>query len=261
MNEIVTFFSTEPLNLIVTGISTALFPTLFFFFQNRRALITYNISYNRIGQSVSDKIFGDIKVTVGGHEMSNLYLTTLRITNKSIKDLENLIFKNISSINCGLLSESSIVEGTAEILHYTDDFNNRAGLNRNERTQTQIDISLIERSYDVPVFNRGQIITISYLVNAAPNVEPLVHLSCLSKGVKVKRLLDIPPTSHVWGIPIPSAALVGLCIMPVFIFGILLTIENDLFGLTISGLLGAFCAVTGALIIKSFNWVKSIIVG
>ena len=47
---------------------------------NRRSLLTYHVTHNRIGISTLDNIHGEVSVTVGGNRMHhmNMYCTMLR---------------------------------------------------------------------------------------------------------------------------------------------------------------------------------------
>ena len=91
--------------------------------RNRRRLLTYHVTHDRIGISTLDYIHGEISVTVGGNQVQNLYMSSVWFVNRSMRDVENLEVK----VYCGtnevrLMSEQTHVEGTVEFLKHTAEY-------------------------------------------------------------------------------------------------------------------------------------------
>ena len=91
--------------------------------RNRRALLTYHDMHDRIGTSTLDKIHGEVVVTVGGHQVQNLYMSNVWLVNRSMKDIEDLEVKALCANNdMRLMSEQTLVEGTVEFLKHTVEY-------------------------------------------------------------------------------------------------------------------------------------------
>lgn len=154
-------------------------------FNNRRPLLSYGVTHERIGMTAEDQVHGKVEVTYRGTVVSNLYLSTITLANRSIKDLIDLELKAWTRDGCFLLSETSLIEGTIEPVHYTDDYTLRLQeqaafekeANESEpvtdETKKKLDengkFQLSQRWYKVPALNRGQSLTLTYLVSADPN--------------------------------------------------------------------------------------------
>lgn len=91
--------------------------------RNRRSLLTYHVTHDRIGISAQDSIHGEVSVTVGGNPVDNLYMTNVRLVNRSMRDVEDLEVKVFSgNDDMRLMSEQTYIEGTAEVLKRTSEF-------------------------------------------------------------------------------------------------------------------------------------------
>ena len=60
---------------IVSGSLTLMVTLLVVMLLNRRSVVTYNVTHDRIGISTHDNIHGEDSVTVGGNRMQNLYMS------------------------------------------------------------------------------------------------------------------------------------------------------------------------------------------
>ena len=60
------------LDLVVTSVLTFVMTWLLILVRNRRTLLTYHVTHDRIGISAYDNIHGEVSVTVGGSQMQNL---------------------------------------------------------------------------------------------------------------------------------------------------------------------------------------------
>ena len=189
--------------------------------RNRRALLTYHATHDRIGISTLDKTHGEVAVTVGGKQVQNLYMTNVWLVNRSMRDVEELEVK----VLCGnddmrLMSEQAHVEGTAEFLKHTldlDEIKNQlmnafSGVEQaraagDHATAAQINQAQAanwqtwfrQRWYAVPVLARGQTIRFTYMTNVVSNTAPEIILSCQKAGVRVKYKQPYQPIWHLWG--------------------------------------------------------------
>jgi hypothetical protein len=68
--------------------------TLFFSkISNKTSVFQYLVSSTKVGISTDDEVFGSVRSTWQGHEMRNLYISTIEIENSSSKDFEDIKFR------------------------------------------------------------------------------------------------------------------------------------------------------------------------
>lgn len=261
MTSVEPLIASEALRLILTAASTAVLTTFAFLVRNRRALLTYTVSHYRIGITATDPAFGDIRVTVGGEEMTNVYITNIEVMNRSIKDLKSLVLKTSAGANCSLLNGRAIIKDSIETLSLTQEYIAESGIEDPNSTPLQKQLQHNQRWYAVPVLNRGQSILITYLLNCGPSIEPFALASCQSAGIVLKQKSYEPPTTHVWGVPIKLAAYVGLIFLIAAIIVISLTIDSIWLATTLAAVIGACVVAPGAAAIRLYTSVRNFLVG
>ena len=62
---------------------------------NKRGLFTFVVRHNKVGESTDDAIFGTVRVTWNDNIIRHLYLSTVELTNESLKDFENVVVKSL----------------------------------------------------------------------------------------------------------------------------------------------------------------------
>ena len=174
------------LTSLVSSILTLVVTLLVVLVRNRRALLTYHVTHDRIGISTFDNIYGEVSVTVGGNQMQNLYMSNVRLVNRSMRDVENLEVKVWAETDhMQLMTEKTHIEGTVESLKHTAEYeeiknqlqNAVAGIEKakalgDDATAYRIDqaqatnrqIWFTQRWYEVPVLARGQTIRFTYMI-------------------------------------------------------------------------------------------------
>lgn len=170
--------------------------------------VEYTVMHDRVGVSVDDDLFGSVKATWNGSDLSNLWSSKVTISNGTHKDLSDLIVK-VYTGNTSLLSERVEVQGSTYPPKYTEDYKNRIQVLPNERpTDLQFTLFRTTREYDVVVLNRGQKIVLHYLTTEAnPNNSPNVWVEIRKEGIQAVYKAPVP---EVHGVPVKVATTLGL---------------------------------------------------
>lgn len=252
---------------------------MIFVLKNRRPLVSYSVSHERIGVTAEDDTHGRVEVTYRGSVVTNLYLSVMEIKNHSMKDIENLYIKTYrGSDKISMLSEEAHIEGTLESVNLTQEYQDRQTLDqkweeeihksgkaeepenvkRQERVRT---FHFGQRHYLIPLLNRGQIAKITYLIAAEPDTMPVIYMTCQTKGVRVKQKPHPQALSHILGVPITEAALVGTCLGAIAVGVIIWQISTYWIGAGLCFILGSLASVPGALSIKAYDWLRGKMTG
>jgi hypothetical protein len=247
--------------------------------KGRRALLTYSVNHQRVGTTANDAVHGQVEVRYRGNVVHNLYLSTVEITNRSIRDLENLEIRTYRGPDqMMLLTERPFIEGSIHHVNHTAAYDQRLFADAEWEKQTRAagaaevpeNVERLtrdagfrhgQRHYLVPVLTRGQVINITYLSTVAHGVHPLIHVDCQSKGVRVVFQRGLRAVTHLWGVPVPTAAFVGLPL------GVVIAASTEWFTTTpwvlsmACFIAGVSVAVQGMLVVKLYRWLRKLIVG
>ncbi len=271
------------LDLVITAGLTFVMTLLLTWIQNRRTLLTYHVTHNRIGTSGYDNIHGEVLVTVGGNRMQNLYISDIWLINRSICDVENLEIKIYTGTEqLQLMTERTHIEGTVEFLKHTREYEEikktlQHSLVETERAKAAGDTLTVaqlhqaqaanweiwstQRWYEVPVIARGQAIRFSYMTNAISDVSPVIYISCQKAGVRVKYKEPYQPILHLWGVPIFEASLTGIVIGICVWWIIIYSISIQWFAALLCLIVGLLANIPGAAAVKSYRWLRDKLVG
>ncbi len=179
---------------------------------NKTARLRYSRVVERIALAADDVIFGSVRITWGdGNSMRNLYLATVEVENESSHDFENIDLKVYCAPDTLLLGERTSIPNSPYIVKWSPTF--RASLATPEGetlSQKQWETYHSTREYEVPVFNRGQLLHLSYLCTR-PNDDriPEVFVSTQLKGA---RLFHQRRRNFIHGVPMQIALTHGLVI-------------------------------------------------
>ena len=210
--------------------------------------------------------------------MSNVWLV-----NRSMRDLEDLEVK----VLCGasdmrLMSEQTYVEGTAEVLKLTGEYEEiksqlmnaivevkEARASGDYATATQIDQAQVgnwqtwftQRWYNVPVLARGQTIRFTYMTDVTSNAHPVLLISCQKAGVRVKYKQPYQPIWHLWGVPLVEAGLAGVVIGALVWFIVISSIPTLWLAALICLVVGFLGNIPGAGIVKLYRWLRDRLIG
>ena len=225
---------------------------------NKRGLFSYYVNHNRVGITTEDTTFGNVSVTWNNNPIRHLFFSTLELKNESLNDYENVIIRTYTD-NTRLLSESTQILESPNILEWTEKFKNQLRVeNGQEPTEAQTAIYNGQREYLIPVFNRGQVIRISYLNSATSEEVPSIWLSATIKGVKVKFRI---PREQIYGVPQPQAALAGVVIGFLLIIPLVIYIHNTWVVALLAIIYGFIAQVPGAFFIKMTRKIREAIGG
>lgn len=90
-------------------------------FLNKRGLFTYFSRHNGIGMTVDDPIYGSVRVTWNETEIPHLFLSTIELTNHSMKDYESVKIRAYSN-DTRLLTQRTQILGATHFLDFTDEY-------------------------------------------------------------------------------------------------------------------------------------------
>ena len=268
---------------LVGGSLTFVVTLLVVVVRNRRSLLTYHVTHDRIGISTLDNTHGDVSVTVGGNRMQNLYMSNVWLVNRSMRDVEDLELKVLSgTYEMRLMSEQTHIEGTVEFLKHTAEYEeiksqlmnavarvDEAKAAGDDATAAQIDQAqaanwqtwFTQRWYEVPVLARGQTIRFTYMMNVLSNADPTILLSCQKAGVRVRYKQPYQPIWHLWGVPLVEAGVSGIVIGTL----VWLVVINSISTLWLAALLclvvGLLGNVPGAAVVKLYRWLRGRVIG
>ncbi|MDE2824483.1 MAG: hypothetical protein OXK79_13355 [Chloroflexota bacterium] len=268
---------------LVGGSVTLVVTLLVVMVRNRRSLLTYHVTHDRIGISTLDNIHGEVSVTVGGNQVQNLYMSNVWLVNRSMRDVEDLEVK----VLCGpddmrLMSEQTHVEGTVEVLKHTGEYEEikrqlmRATVEVEEAralgddaTATQIEQAQVgnwqtwvtQRWYEVPVLARGQTIRFTYMTNVISDADPALLISCQKAGVRVKYKQPYQPIWHLWGVPLAEASFSGVVIGTLVWFIVISSISTLWIAALLCLVAGFLGNIPGAGIVKLYRWLRDRLIG
>ncbi len=246
--------------------------------RNRRALLTYHATHDRIGISTLDKIHGEVAVTVSGNQVQNLYMTNVWLVNRSMWDVEELEVKVLCrNDDMRLMSEQTHVEGTAEFLKHTPEYEEiksqlttAASAMEQSRAAAQIDQAqaaenwqtwVTQRWYAIPVLARGQTIRFTYMTNVVSNTDPNIFLSCQKAGVRVKYKQPYQPIWHLWGVPLVEAGFAGIGIGMLVWLAVISSISTLWLAALLCLVMGLLGNFPGAAVVKCYRWLRDRLIG
>ena len=267
----------------VSGVLTFVVTLLVVVVVNRRSLLTYHVTHDRIGISAFDAIHGEVSVTVGGYRVQNLYMSNVWLVNRSMRDVEDLEVK----VFCGtddmrLMSEQTYVEGTVEFLKHTAEYEEiknqlkdaittarRARSAGDTATADQIDEAQAanwrtwstQRWYSVPVLGRGQTIRFTYMTDVTSGDGPAILISCQKAGVRVRYKEPYQPVWHLWGVPLVEAGVTGIAIGILVWFLVISSISTLWVATLVCLVVGLLSNVPGAAVVKLYRWLRDRLIG
>ncbi len=223
---------------------------------NKRGLFSYNVTHSRVGISADDVAYGSVKVTWNDNPIAHLYLSTIVLVNKCMKDYDSVevqVFTN----NTNLLTETTSIIGTPKIIHLTEGYKEKLIVPEDsEPTEAQSQIYYRQRDYIVPTMNRGQTIQFQYLNSAHSEEQPAIYLDILHKGVVCKYQ---NPEIQIFGVSQTKAACVGTIVCLITVTIIIFYIEDITQAALFSFFLGLLAVIPGAYIIKLYHMLHKLL--
>ena len=226
----------------------------------KTAVFRYSTRVERVALAADDLVFGTVRVLWHDQNVRNLYLVSVEIENASTRDFENVPLKVYPAGNTIMLSELTAVVNTPYVIKWAPEFAATLVVTPGGTpSERQMDIYHHSREYLVPVFNRGQVLELSYLCTEPDGAKtPYVVVSTQLKGVALKLQVR---SNFVLGVPAQLTLPRGLMGAIVAIVLCTLWLETVWVVSLIGVLVGLFAQFVGALVYKVERWLRKVIAG
>lgn len=226
--------------------------------RSRVKTVEYTVHHDRVGFSADDQVFGTIRVTWQGQDVTNLYSSCVTLENQTGKDFTNIKLK-VYTGDTRLLGERTEIPGTTYVLKWTDDFQRQLSVLPGEvPSEQQFNTYNHSREYVVPVLNRGQRVVITYLTTVpVGGLGPAVWLDMLHEGVRVQHREVVP---QVHGVPIRLASSVGLLVCIAMLAVSSLALTEPWAAAAVCMVFGLFAQSIGAFVYRGLRLLKALIV-
>ncbi|MGI0015114.1 MAG: hypothetical protein ACREBU_17000, partial [Nitrososphaera sp.] len=112
---------------IIWAIGGSTATLIFGLYRGKTKVLPYQVTHSRVGVTANDKLFGDVKVTLGDTVIPNLWLTEVRLENITLSDFEKLnvaVWSNDSK----LLGGMACLDGVADTLKYSESMEKQLAL-------------------------------------------------------------------------------------------------------------------------------------
>lgn len=220
----------------------------------KRGVFSFRVVHNRVAMSADDQVFGSVRVTWNENPVANLFASAVDITNESLRDYEDVVVR-IFSNDTILLTERTEIVGTTRPVGLAEEYAKVVAVPAGtEATQEQINLYASRRDYLVPVFNRGQVVRLSYLHSPRGEAPPTIWVDILHKGVKVRFRA---PQNEFLGVPQPRAALVGAIVGLVVVVAAVVSLHSTGLIAGLAFVLGLVAQLPGALVIRIWRKIRS----
>lgn len=196
-----------------------------------------------IGSSVEDINFGSVKLLYNNQDVTNLYSSTLIITNNSGKNVTNLeLLITCDQTSLILVSHAKNRNGIKN-LSFTESFSDsiEKHLDENRLYFHQ------RRDYFIPVINKGDTIDVTLLTTNTDGLQPTIFANTEHEGVK---LIFHTEPDKLFGVPQTTSALIGIFVSIVLCLPIYLYIDSTLLLIILSLLNGWIAQLWGVIILK-----------
>lgn len=235
---------------------------------SRRGIFKYQVFHNHIGLTANDNIFGNVRVTWNEQEFDALWLSKIELTNTSSKDYKDVEVKLFGGEGTFLLTERTQIANTIDGLEHTDSYKYKTRFNEDatdEEKKAALEFFMLQRHYNVPVFNRNQKITFEVLVNVQKNPQnmgsPYVGVSVQHEGVRTKQIVQAPTVTQIWSIPLHEAIWVGLPVSTVLVYLLMAVFGYSGWTLWGSFAVGLLAQLPGIFILKAYRKIADLIKG
>ena len=225
---------------------------------NKRGIFSYNVFHNRVGISTEDAIYGSVKVTWNENPVAHLYLSTVELTNQSMKDYESVVVRIYTS-NTKLLTQRTEIAGTTRLIDFSEDYKKEIAVREGDRpSDSQFNLFRSRRDYFVTTMNRGQMLRFQFLNAAISEHQPNIWVDVLHKGVKCKFRIA---KNLVFGVPQPEAALVGTFVGLIAVGLIIIFLNSITLAALLSFIIGLFVIIPGAYSVKVLRKIRDWLAG
>ena len=233
---------------------------LFAKFQTRTARLRYWTRVEKIATSANDPVFGSVVTSWAGTTVRNLFLVTIEVENESGRDFKDVPLYVYTEEQTNLLSERTSVVNTPHIVPRSKEYEDFLHVPTGAApTELQKKKYYHSREYLLPVFNRGQLVQLTYLCNR-PNDDkvPDVFIHTQLIGARLRRE---DRSKMIFGIPNRDAMIYGLTISTILVIACTRLVHVHWLATTITYFLGLTVLAIGAGIFKLVRAVRRFIAG
>jgi hypothetical protein len=250
--------SKELLSLL-SAIGGGLIAVLLGALRGRLKTLEYGVTHDPVAFAADDAVFGSVKVTWQGHKVTNLYTSTITLTNATTRDFEDLKFK-VYTGDTLLLTQYTEIPGTSYTLKWTDEYENAVRVEPGQQpTDRQFHTFRHNREYVVPVLNRGKRVVVRFLTTVPPGGQgPAVWVDMLHPGVRVEYRPNVP---QIHGVPVKLAISIGLVACAAVVLLTSLYIPFVSLAALVSMIIGLFAQSVGAFIFRAARYMWVLVVG
>jgi hypothetical protein len=197
---------TTPLLLGVGAVATRLWQR----YLARLAAFRWSAWHNRLAVAGHDPNVGKVEVLWNGNSVSNLQVCVVEFENESSRDFTDVEVKFSYADGTDFLGDGSVY-GLTQFVPYAPRFGAQVQTLLDtpveDRPVADLDFVRTNRQYTIPVLNRGTKFRLTFVVHP-PTLEPVIHVSCDHKGVRLYQRSESRPT--FLGVVQAHASLIGL---------------------------------------------------
>jgi len=242
---------------LVCAAGGALLGNLVAVYRARIRILEYTVNHERVALAAEDQLFGTVAVSWQGAPVTNLYVSTVEIQNRTTTDLSALEFK-VWTGSTLLLTERTEMPGTTFVPTYTAGFSQAIQVPADQApTDAQFNVFRHNREYRIPVLNRGQRALFRYLTTVPGGAEgPSVWLDMLHPGVQV---VFRPNAPEILGVAVKLALPLGLLVCLVAVAAVSVFIRQVWLAAVLCVLAGLAVQTIGAFVYKAFRFIKQVV--
>ncbi len=228
---------------------------------NRTKSLRYTINTNRIGSSLSDPVFGNIKINWQGQELRNLYFANIEIENTSSRDLENIVLKFYVAPETKLMSEKAVFSNSTYGIQWTNEYSSKLITAPGAiPTPDQFVIYNSHREYFLPAFKRYSKATFAFLCTRPIDDQfPHIFIESPTAGVKMTQQKIIGNNGLIFSIPTQTASIIGIVISAVCCILSIIFCKSIVVVAILNNVIGLLGALWGALLYRGLRKIKRII--
>jgi hypothetical protein len=256
VQSIENFFDSKLFVAISGAAAGGVFTRILGYAQSRIRVVEYYVGHERVAMAAKDSIFGNVSVTWQGHEVDNLFMSTVTIVNTSGKDYSDIEFC-VYTQEAKLLNQYTEIAGTSYNIEFTEKYNDfiKVG-DGGEPTAEQFAKYHHRREFLIPVFNRGSRAVMRFLTTVPNNGNPVILVDSSKEGVSAKFMIDEQKILNA-----PANKSIGLGVFLSLLVMILVGFsqESTLVASIICVTFTVVSPIVGALFYKMYRSVKNIL--
>ena len=232
---------------------TAVFTIL----RSRRSRLRWHASHQQIATSSSHPTIGNISVTFNDTPMTNIVVSTVRLENSYWRDFTNITALVIVAQGHQILRDDAKRQGNDRPLEWSERFGTVLQNALAQSGQTgHVDFGAFEqwREYKIPILNRGDTVTFTFLVHAVPPTPPFCTLTV--EAPKATLVFEKRIPQQVFSVDILRAFVAGIVVSAPLAWIIILNAPMHWQPVLLVAL-GALITGIGAIAVVAYRWLRS----